>query len=80
MLDKTGELIETLGPISKFCYIITHPRIIFDWIISVSYWLAVLISIAALIYYVGCGSKKALRVLNFTIITYILLKSLAAVI
>lgn len=75
-----NDLIETLKPISRFFYLLTHPKIIFEYIIGVSYWLAVLICIASLIYYVGTKSRKSLQILNITIITYILLKAISAVV
>lgn len=84
MFNKLSEMMEglkeTLEPISKFFYIVTHPRVIFDWIIGISYWLAVLICIASLIYYIGTKSRKSLQILNITIITYILLKAISAVV
>jgi hypothetical protein len=73
-------LQETLAPISKFFYVITHPIVIFNWLVDVSYWLAVLISIACLIYYIGTKSRKPLRIMNFTIITYVLIKAISVVI
>ena len=69
-----------LEPISKFFYIITNPRIIFDWIVGISYWLAVIISISSLIFYVGTKSTKSKQLLNGTIIAYILLQAFASAI
>lgn len=71
---------ETLQPISKFFYIVTHPRVILDWFIGVSYWLAVLISLIALIFYISTKSDKSKQIFNGTIVAYILLKAIASVI
>ena len=71
---------ETLQPISKFFYIITHPKVILDWFIDVSYWLAVLISLIALIFYISTKSDKSKQIFNGTIVAYILLKAIASVI
>ncbi len=71
---------ETLQPISNFFYIVTHPRVILDWFVDISYWLAVLISIIALILHISTKSDKSKQVLNGTIIAYILLKAIVSVI
>lgn len=71
---------ETLQPISRFFYIVTHPRVIFDWFVSMSYWLAVLVSITSLLFYIATKSKKSKQILNGSILAYILLKAVASVI
>lgn len=77
MLDSIQKL---LRPISKFFHLITHPKIIFDWVIDISYWLAVLISITSLLFFITTKSNKARRILNGSILAYILLRAIASVI
>lgn len=71
---------ETLQPISNFFYIVTHPKVILDWFIDISYWMAVLISLIALIFYISTKSDKSKQIFNGTILAYILLKAIASVI
>lgn len=71
---------ESLEPISKFFYIITHPRVIFDWFVGISYWLAVIISITSLLFFIATKSKKSKQILNGSILAFILLKAIASVI
>jgi len=70
----------TLEPISKFFYTISHPKIIFDYIVGISYWLAVLISITSLLFFITTESKKSKQILQGTILAYILLKAIDSVI
>lgn len=75
------ENLETsLEPISKFFYIITHPIIIFNWFVAVSYWLAVLTSITSLLFFITTKSKKSKQIFQGTILAYILLKAIDSVI
>lgn len=74
------DLQKTLQPISNFFYIITHPRVILDWFIDISYWLAVLISVIALIFYVSTKSQKSKQIFSGTIIAYIILQAIVSVI
>lgn len=71
---------ETLAPISNFFYIITHPKVIFVWIVGISYWIAVIVSITSLLFFIATKSKKSKQILNGTILAYILLKAVASVI
>lgn len=68
-----------LEPISKFFYIITHPRIIFDWMVVFSYWWAVLVSTISFIFYIATKSIKAKQICIGMIVAYILLKSISSV-
>lgn len=70
----------TLEPISNFFYTISHPKIIFDYIVGISYWLAVLISITSLLFFITTESKKSKQILQGTILAYILLKAIDSVI
>ena len=69
-----------LEPISKFFHIITHPSIIFNWIVDISYWLAVIIAITSLIFFVGTKSTKSKQIFEGSIIAYILLQAFASVV
>lgn len=71
---------ESLKPISRFFYLITHPGVIFNWIIDISYWLVVLISITSLLFFIATKSNRARQVLNGSILAYILLKAVASVV
>lgn len=77
MLESIQESLET---ISKFFYIITHPKIVFNWVVDISYWLVVLISITSLLFFIATKSNKARQILNGSILAYILLKAVASVI
>lgn len=77
MLESIQESLET---ISKFFYIITHPKIVFNWVIDISYWLVVLISITSLLFFIATKSNKARQILNGSILAYILLKAVVSVI
>lgn len=77
MLESIQELLK---PISRFFYLITHPKVVFNWIVSVSYWLVVLISITSLLFFIATKSNKARQILGGTILAYILLKAIASVI
>lgn len=76
MLEDIGK---SLSIIAKVFYVITHPKVIFDWLVGISYWLAVLVSISSLIFYVTTQSARSKRILNATIVAYILLKAIASV-
>lgn len=76
MIDNLQEL---LAPISKFFYIITHPKVVLTWIIDVSYWVAVIISITSLLFFIGTRSKKSKQILEGTILAYILIKAISTV-
>lgn len=69
-----------LEPISKFFHVITHPSIIFYWLVDISYWLAIIIAITSLIFYVGTKSTKSKQMFQGSIIAYILLQAFASVI
>lgn len=71
---------ETIKPIAKFFYIVTHPKTVFVWLINMSYWIAVLVSITSLLFFIATNSKKSKRILSGTILAYILLKAIASVI
>lgn len=75
-----GNIETSLKPISKFFYIITNPVIIFNWIVGISYWLAVLISTTALLFFITTKSKKSKQVFHGAILAYILLKAIASVV
>ncbi len=77
MLDELNEL---LNPIAKFFRVITQPIIIFNWFVSVSYWLAVFISITSLLFFISTKSKKTKQILQGTILAYILIKAVASVV
>lgn len=77
MLTRLEEL---LAPISRFFYIITHPKIVLIWIIDVSYWITVFISITSLLFFISTKSAKSRKIFQGAILAYILLKAISTVI
>lgn len=77
MLENIRELLE---PISKFFYVITHPIIIFNWFVRISYWLAVWISLISLLFFISTKSKKSKQILQGTILAYVLIKAIESVV
>lgn len=74
-----ADIRELLAPISKFFYLITHPKVVLIWIVDISYWIAVLISITSLLFFISTRSKKSKQILEGTIIAYILIKAVSTV-
>lgn len=77
MIDNIQKSIE---PISKFFHIVTHPSLIFYWLVDISYWLALIISMISVLFIISTNSKKSKQVLQGTILAYILLKGIASAI
>lgn len=73
-------IVEAIEAIKKVLYVITHPIIIWNWFISVAYWIAVLLCVFCIIYYAATGSHKPARVMWVTIVTFILLKGVDMII
>jgi len=78
-LNPIPELIEVLKPISKVLHIITHPIIIWNGLISISYWLAIGVATTSLIFYVATDSKKCIRITTGIMVAYTLLKAIDGV-
>lgn len=74
-LNPIPELIKILEPISKVCYILTHPVIIWDFIMGVSFWIVVIIGTSSIILY-AVGYKKGMRLTGISFVAYTLLKGL----
>lgn len=53
---------------------------LWSWIMAMSYWITTFICIFCIIYYVVNKTPRPMRILGFTLVTYILLKGIDTVI
>lgn len=80
-MDESIKIIaDVLKTIGDIIYVITHPIVIWNWFIGISYWIATIICSFCILYYAVTGSHKFTRIMWITIITYILLKGVDAAI
>ena len=80
MVDNLEVIANSLKVISNVFHTVTHPIIIWNWLMSISYWIVTITCIVCTIYYVGTKSSKPIRIMGTVVITYILLKGVDTVI
>lgn len=71
-------IVDFIETIKRGWYIITHPIVIWHWLMDVSYWIVSITSVICILYYAVTGHRKPLRIMNVIILTYIILKGVNA--
>jgi len=66
-----ADVLQTIGDI---LYIIMHPSIIWNWLVTVSYWIVSIGCVVCMIYYAITKSKRWLKYIGSAIVTYTLVK------
>ncbi len=63
--------------LKQIWHVITHPSIIWNWFLGISFWIACIGSVVCILYYAVTESKKPIQIMWVIIITYILIKGVS---
>ena len=80
MAEDLSVISEVMKALGRVTYTITHPIIIWNWLMGVSYWLAVIICVMCILIYGIAKIRKASQIMWVTIIIYLVLKGVDMVI
>ena len=78
-MDNLTVIAESLKTIGDVFYVLSHPIIIWDWLVDFSYWLVVIISLFCIIYQAVTEDSKFSRIMWISIVTFILIKGVNSV-
>lgn len=64
-----------IGDVNKIINFLSHPEIIWQWVIGASFWITTILSVTCLIYFAVSSDHRGLQKMWLVIVVYLLIKA-----